>query len=135
MSPKYSLDQEFTYKAIYSLQSSIDYYPDRSEDVRNAEDLIRKCRDKLAHKAYANGVIYLKMKDYAASVIYFKNVVDEYYETEWASLSAYQLGVAYALNEQLEQAMTAYRIFMTKYSDHPWRGKAKLGIEKLENSD
>ncbi len=63
MSPKYSLDQEYTYKAISSLQSYIDYYPKKAKGVERAEQLIRECRDKIAHKTYANGIIYLKMKD------------------------------------------------------------------------
>ncbi len=135
MSPKYSLDQEFTLKAIYALQSSIDYYPNRTEDVQKAQELIGKCRDKLAHKTYSNGLIYLKMKDYTAAITYFKSVIDEYYDTDWASLSSFQMGVTFERDKQPEEAITAYRTFISKYSDHAWQDKAKSAVERLENSD
>ena len=131
LSPKYSLDQEYTNKALDALQAFIDYFPDYTERVREAQDLIEACREKLAHKEYANGVIYLKMKDYGAAVIYFQSVVDMYYDTDWAPRSAYNLGVSYASNEMFEEAEEAYRIYIVKYPDHPLRSKAESSLKDI----
>ena len=34
---------------------------------KDAQKVIGDCRDKLAHKEFASGVIYLKMEDYRAA--------------------------------------------------------------------
>lgn len=131
LSPKYSLDQEATEKAIDALQGFIDYYPDYTERVVQAQELIDNCREKLAHKGYANGIIYLKMKDHAAAIIYFQEVVDNYYDTEWAPLAVYQLGVSLVRDKQFEEAESAYRAFIAKYPEHSWRIKAETALRNL----
>lgn len=66
LSPKYSLDQEYTNKAIGAFQLFIEDYP-YSERVKDAQEMISTCRHKLARKEYENGRLYSKMKEYAAS--------------------------------------------------------------------
>ncbi|NQU05677.1 MAG: outer membrane protein assembly factor BamD [Calditrichaeota bacterium] len=131
LSPKYQLDQSYTDKAIDNLQGFIDYYPEYTERVQKAQGLIDLCREKLAHKEYANGIIYLKMKDYTSAVIYFRLVIDMYYDTEWASLSVYQLGVSYMRDKQLEEAESTFRIFIAKYPEHHWLSKAQAALKEL----
>ncbi|MCF7810663.1 outer membrane protein assembly factor BamD [bacterium] len=131
LSPKYQLDQSYTEKAIDNLQGFIDYYPEYTERVLETQKLIDICRDKLAHKDYASGVIYQKMKDYSSAVIYFRLVIEMYYDTEWAPLSVYQLGVSYALDKQHEEAESAFRIFIAKYPEHTWIPKVKTAMEEL----
>ncbi|MDP8239105.1 MAG: outer membrane protein assembly factor BamD [Candidatus Hatepunaea meridiana] len=131
LTPKYSLDQDYTIKAIEALQAFIDYYPDYKTRVANAQETIARCREKLAHKEYANGVIYLKMKEYPSAIIYFHDLIDLYYDTDWASKAAYQLGVSYSYDKRIEEAESAYRMFISKYPDHPWRPKAESALKKL----
>ena len=131
LSPKYQLDQSYTEKAIDNLQGFIDYFPTHTESVQKAQNLIDLCREKIAHKEYANGIIYLKMKDYGSAIIYFRQVIDMYYDTEWAALSIYQLGVSYALNKQLEEAESTFRVFIAKYPDHSWLAKVENTLKEL----
>lgn len=128
LSPHYALDQKYTLKAIDALQTFIDYYPDHRDRVESAQELIFKCRSKLAHKEYSNGLIYLKMKDYRAAEIYFSAVLDEYYDTEWAARSSYQLGVCHARNGDVDQAVAAFEDFLAKYPSHPWRGRVEEAL-------
>ena len=130
LSPKYQLDQSYTKKAVDNLQGFIDYYPN-SERVIEAQKLIDICRDKLAHKEYASGIIYLKMKDYSSAIIYFRLVIEMYYDTEWAARSVYQMGISYARDKQLEEAESAFRIFLAKYPEHDWIPKVKTALEEL----
>ncbi|HHE47333.1 MAG TPA: outer membrane protein assembly factor BamD [Bacteroidetes bacterium] len=139
LSPKYPLDQEYTDRALDALQAFIDYFPDYTERVRDAQELIEACRDKLAHKEYASGLIYFKMKSYQSAVIYFQDLLDTFYDTAWAPLAAYKLGASYAGDEQFENAYEAYRAFISKYPDHPWRSRAESEMKdlsrKIEKTD
>ncbi len=131
LSPKYQLDQSYTEKAIDNLQGFIDYYPEYTERVQEAQDLIDLCREKLAHKEYANGIIYLKMKDYSSAIIYFRLIIDMYYDTEWAPLSVYQMGISFLKDEQFDEAESAFRVFIAKYPEHNWLPKVQAELKEL----
>lgn len=131
LSPKYSLDQEYTNRAIDAFQAFIDFFPDYTDRVREAQDLIEQCRDKLAHKIYASSVIYIKMKDYPAAVNYLQWVIDEYYDTDWSPRAAYQIGVALQKGKKYPEAIEAYRAYLQKYPKHEWISKAENGIREV----
>jgi len=85
-SPRPSLDQENTRKAIDELQLFVNYYPE-SERAKEAGDLIQKLRDKLERKAFNNAKLYYNMgspDDYRAAVIAFENVLKQYPDTKYA---------------------------------------------------
>ena len=131
LTPKYSLDQEYNYKAQDAMQTFIDYNPSYKERVQEAQEIIDAGRERLAHKEYANGIIYMKMNDYDAAVIYFKGVVDLFYDTEWAPKASFQIGASNKENKLFDEAKEAYREFMSKYPDHPWHDKAEAELNKL----
>lgn len=85
-SPRYSLDQENTRKAIDELQLFVNYYPE-SEKAKEAGVLIQDLRDKLEKKAFNNAKLYYNMgtpDDYRAAVIAFENVLKQYPDTKYA---------------------------------------------------
>ena len=131
LSPKYSLDQEYTNRALEAFQAFIDYFPEHKEKVDKAQEYIAFCREKLAHKEYASGVIYLKMKDYSSAAIYFQSVLERYYDMEWAPLAAFKLGVSLAGDKKYQEAEQALLMFLTKYPGHPWHSKAQSTIEDI----
>jgi len=81
-SPKSSLDQENTLKAIESLQLFINLYP-KSQRVEEASKLIDNLRDKLEKKSYANAKLYLDIGDYKSAVIAFRNSLRDYPDTKY----------------------------------------------------
>jgi len=83
LSPKYSLDQEFTRYAIEELELYIELYPE-DKHVRDAEKKLNELKDKLAYKNYRTGILYMKMDDYKAAALYFKSVYEEYVDSDWA---------------------------------------------------
>jgi outer membrane protein assembly factor BamD len=131
LSPKYSLDQEFTIKAIDALQAFIDYFPERSSRVRDAQELIDQCRNKLAQKEYSSGIIYIKTKDYRSAEIYLKSVTELYYDSPWATEAAYWIAFAQAGDQRPEEAKKSYRDFIQKYPGHPLIIKAEEDLLKL----
>jgi len=82
-SPKYSLDQENTRKAIESLQLFLNLYP-KSERAEEAAKLIDDLRAKLEKKSYSNAKLYLDIGDYKAAVIAFRNSLRDYPDTKYA---------------------------------------------------
>ena len=83
LSPKYSLDQEFTRYAIEELELYIELYPE-DKNVRNAEKKLNELKDKLAYKYYRTGILYMKMDDYKAASLYFRSVYEEFVDSDWA---------------------------------------------------
>lgn len=131
LSPKYSLDQRYTSKSLDALQAFIDYFPDHTERVAQAQELIEVCREKLAHKEYANGVIYLKMNDYKAAIIYFLSLLDNYYDTEWAPMALYQLGIAYFESERFTESEETCLMFLDKYPGHSLQSKVETVLKNM----
>jgi len=87
MSPNYALDQtETTDKAKSSIQLYYERYPN-GQSREEADKLLLKVNEKLAHKDYESGMIYFKMKQYSSAKIYFEGVVKEYKDTPWAEKS------------------------------------------------
>jgi len=132
LSPRHSLDQEYTLKAVDALQAFIDYFPERRDRVQDAQKTIEVCRDKLAHKLYANGIIYKKMKDYHAAIIYFQSVIDQYYDTDWSVKATYYLGQSLAYDDRNKEATEVYRTFLQKYMGHQWSERVKEALAELD---
>jgi len=79
-SPSPTLDQESTYEAIKDLQLFMNIYP-KSKRVPECNDLIDKLRAKLEIKEYKIAKLYYRLKDYAAAIMTFKNILKDYPET------------------------------------------------------
>jgi len=83
LSPRPSLDQNYTERALREYQNFVEDYPTH-ELKEAAEKKIHMCREKLAIKQYKNAENYRKMREFKAAVIYYDIVVNEYYDTELA---------------------------------------------------
>ena len=73
-SPKVELEQINTSKAIGMMQSFISTYPN-SERIKDAIDIIAKCRSKLELKDYKNVVLFYNLKHYHEEGIAFQNYI------------------------------------------------------------
>ncbi len=83
LSPRSSLDQEYTLKSIRYYQIFIEENPTH-ELKEKAEKKIFNLRNKLAKKEWQNAEIYRKMDEFDAAIIYFDQVLAKYYDTDWA---------------------------------------------------
>lgn len=130
LSPKYSLDQEFTHKAIRSFQQFLEEYPN-SELVPEASQKLHELRTKLAKKEYENGKIYYKMDDYEATIVYFQSVIDTYYDTKFAPQAVFGKAKSlYKLN-RLDEAEELFQTFIEKYPKNKLVSKAKKELEAI----
>ena len=64
----------------------------RVNPATKAQSRVLSLNDRLAKKAYDNGVLYMKMKLYSAATIYFQKSLDDYPDSRWACRSALGLG-------------------------------------------
>ena len=81
-SPKASLDQTDTYKAIDAMQLYINKYP-TSEFVDEANNIIETLRSKLEKKSYENAKLYFKLGNYQAASITLKNSIKDFPDSEY----------------------------------------------------
>ena len=108
LSPKYFNDQTYSEKALEKLQEFIDDYPN-SDEREKAEADIKKLRDKLSQKAYESGVLYMKMEEYKAALLAFKQVVELYYDTDFIELAHLKTIACYIETNDFETASDYYK--------------------------
>ncbi len=133
MSVKAELDQSHTLKAIEELQRFLDDYP-TSDRAKEAFGLLNLCRTKLAKKAYKNGWLYFKRKQYEAALIYLKDVINGYHDTEWAVPAQFQIAEVYFKQKKYDQAKTEYQKFLENFPQDKLAKKAKERLEKLNSN-
>lgn len=143
-SPRSSLDQANTRRAIDELQLFVNIYPE-SERAEEAAELIQDLRDKLEKKAFDNAKLYYDMgtaDDYRAAVIAFENVLKTYPDTKYAEEIEFLMTKSqylYADNsypnrqeERFNQAITYYNQFVAQYPDSKFRSEANNLRESAE---
>ncbi len=141
-SPRSTLDQENTRKAIDELQLFVNYYPE-SERAEQAGALIQSLREKLEKKAFDNAKLYYNMglaDDYRAAVIALENVLRQYPDTKYAEEIEFLMVKSqylYADNsrvfrqeERFNQALDYYNSFV----EHFPQSKFKAEADDLKNS-
>lgn len=116
LSPKYSLDQTSTMKAIEEFQRFLEDYP-TSDLVPEANKHMLKCREKLARKDFENAESYRKRTFYTAAVKYYDHVLDNYYDTKYAEKALYGKAEAFRKSGDNEQAKKCYQLYLEKYPD------------------
>lgn len=94
LSPKYSLDQEYTTYAINELQVFVELYP-ADKNVEDAQIKLHELRNKLAYRDFSTAEQYMKMDDYKSAAIYYNNVYENYIDSDYAESA--MLGHAEAL--------------------------------------
>jgi len=76
-SPKSSLDQDYTRKAIEEFQTYLNRYP-QGKFSKEANALIVEMRKKLEKKSFANAKTYFDIGQYKAATIAFKNYLVDF---------------------------------------------------------
>lgn len=141
-SPRYSLDQSSTNKAINELQLFINQHP-ASPKVDTATVYIDKLRDKLERKSFEIGKQYLKIGDYKSAIFALDNTLNDYPDTEYREEALYlQLRANYLLaansvdykkEERYENAKRAYDTFKRWYPESEWQKDANKLKEKIDS--
>lgn len=80
-SPRFSLDQTSTKKAIEKLQAFTDYFPE-SKRVEEATKLIDELRAKLEAKLFAQAMLHYDRMEYTSAITTFEVLMADFPDTE-----------------------------------------------------
>ncbi len=127
LSPRYDLDQEYTYKAIDEFQAFVDFFP-TNELVPDAEERIQELNKKLARKQYENATLYMRMRYYRAATRYYEIVIQQYHDTEYAESAHIGKVEALMARELYDEANETIQQFHRRFPDSDKRSR----IETLE---
>jgi outer membrane protein assembly factor BamD len=130
-------DQRPATRTIEAMSKVVKDYPD-SEYVEDAQAKIRFARDQLAGKEMQIGRYYLERKEYLAAIQRFRNVVEQFSNTNQVEEALARLTEAYYAMGIVEEAQTAAAVLGRNYPDSQWYSDSyKLlqrgGVEPREN--
>lgn len=135
-SPKVSLDQTNTMKAIAAMQTFINNYP-TAEKVSEANLVIELCRRKLEKKEFTSAELYYNLGFFKAAGIAFKNLMRNYPDSDKSDgykVMAIRAYYNYAKNSIPERQKERYATVLDEYldfADHYPNSKLKLDAEKF----
>ncbi|MBN1447496.1 MAG: outer membrane protein assembly factor BamD [Bacteroidetes bacterium] len=130
MSPKVQLDQTNTKRAIDALQSFVEQYPDHPQ-AGTVEKQVLELTGKLAEKDYETAILYEKMENHEAALIYYSTVVDRYYNTTVVD-DAYTGKIRMLMKlKRYREAAAAIEDFLERYPDSNWRSDVESMQEDL----
>jgi outer membrane protein assembly factor BamD len=123
-SPKYTLDQTNTLRAIDAFQLFINKYPN-SERKSEANELIEKLRAKLEIKSFENAKLYFDLEYYNAAIVSLQNSLKEFPDTEFREDLLYYIlesqflyaenSVSRKQKERYEKTVTFYYTLIDEY--------------------
>jgi outer membrane protein assembly factor BamD len=128
LSPDYTLDQQYSKKAIEEFQVFIDFFP-LNPKVADAEIKIKELNDKMARKEYETARIYDKMEYYLAAFKYYDSVMEIYHDTQYAPLALYNKINLLVDRNRESDALGESQKFIQKYPDH----KNFSDVEKIKS--
>lgn len=129
LSPDFTLDQQYSKKAVEEFQVFIDFFP-LNEKVALAETKIKELNDKMAKKEYESALIYDKMEYYLAAIKYYDSVTEIYHDTQYAPLALYKKINLLIERKRESEALTESQKFLSKYPQHP----NFADVEKIKQS-
>ncbi len=122
LSPRSSLDQQYTKRSIDELQSFVEYYPSHEKAVE-ADTIIKELTLRLAKKQYDTARLYRTMEYYRAALYYYDDVIEKYHDTEFAPLSSIgKVELLMSRNRYREAAAESKR-FLERYPNSVLRGR------------
>lgn len=146
LSPKATLEQTNSLKAIEYYQLFVDTYP-KSERIEEANGRIDELRFKLEDKAYLGAELYYNMKEYKAAAQSFENLLVDFPDTDRREQVLFMITKAYhelAKNsvitkqeERYQLAIDSYLRLVDNYSESKYLKEAEKiyqsSLKKLED--
>jgi outer membrane protein assembly factor BamD len=148
-SPKLELEQTNTAKAIGVMQTFINTHPG-SARIKEATEIIDKCRAKLEIKELRGADLYYKVGQYRAAALSYNNLLNNYPESVHADkyklqvLKSYykfaKLSIIDRQIERYEKVVTEYQDFVDRFPEstllkeaEEYSNLSKNNIKEIEN--
>jgi len=133
-SPKPTLDQKYTFKAIEEFQLFLNKYPG-SERIDNANEYVSKLRNKLELKSYLNAKLYYDLGNYKASIVSLKTSLNDYPDSDYREdILFYILKSSFLLAEnsieikkyeRYKSTITEYYVLIDEYKESKYIKEAQ----------
>ena len=124
LSPKASLDQQYTRKAIDEFQSFVEYYP-ASPHAADADQKIRELTSKLAGKQLQTARLYATLGYTKAALFYFDDVIERYHDTESGPLAYVEKAEFLLQKKRYADANDVITRFLSLYPNNVLRARAE----------
>jgi outer membrane protein assembly factor BamD len=131
LSPRYSLDQSYTYRAMQEYQGLLDDYPN-SEYAVLAEERLDNCRHKLAWKDVKNAELYYRMSSWPAALIYLNEILETWYDQpDVEELAYYYKALSEYRMSRTADARASAKEFLASYPESSKRESIQSLLEQL----
>ncbi len=134
LSPRPSLDQEYSFKAVNTLTLFLINHPGTSK-VDEAKRIINELKEKLVEKSFLNAKLYFDLGDYKSAIIALRNSLGDYPDTQHREelmflilKSSYLLAeysVASKKLERYQSTVDEYYSFIGEFPEGEFAGQAK----------
>lgn len=142
ISPRYSLDQTDTHKAMDKLQSYIANHP-AGEHIGEANEMMAELREKLEKKQFETANLYYVQEDYKAAVASMNNFVNENPGSPYLESAYYiRMNAEYVLainsfrnvmEERLEKAKVYAQDYLKYYAEGEHVERANMIFNDVSN--
>jgi len=124
------LTQDKTFEAIRELQYFLEEFPD-SKWSAEVHDLLQECFNKVSEKDYRIGNLYFKMKDWDAARLYYKELIESYPMSSWASQAQYDMAESFAREGRIGEAIEQFELFLMSFPENERTDEARERLEAL----
>ena len=131
LSPKASLDQQYTKKAIDEFQSFVEYYP-ANEHAADADAKIKELNTRLAKKIYEAARQYAVLEYYKAALFYYDDVIERYHDTEYAPLAFIDKVELLIQRQKYQDAAAEVEKFIGRYPNSVLRSRMDALKQKID---
>jgi outer membrane protein assembly factor BamD len=122
LSPKSSLDQQYTKRALDEFQSFVEYYPSHAMAV-DADARIKELNTRMAKKQYETARLYAIMEYYRAALFYYDDVIEKYHDTEYAPLAYIDKVDLLVSRDRYKDASVEVNRFLERYPNSVFRSR------------
>lgn len=133
LSPKSSLDPQYTKKAIDEFQQFVEYYPSNPL-VADADAKIKELTNRLAKKQYETARLYATMEYYKAALVYYDDVIDRYHDTEYAPLAYLDKADLLLSRKRYREARETLDAFTARFPQSVLQSRADALRKKLDSA-
>ena len=130
-SNSYQREQSQTHRALEQIQMFIEDFP-ASDLMDDAEDAMLALRLKLAQKDYEVGRMYLKLEEYDSALIYFRSVLNHYYDTSFSDDARVGIIFTHILNDNHEGAKSYFKSQKDRFLSENKYNEAETLIQDTE---
>ncbi len=129
LSPRYALDQTYTYQAISEFKNFLELYP-TDKNAPECEAKIRELRNKLAFKDLKAAELYYKMDDYKSSIVYYDHILSEYFDTDYADDALYGKIVSLMAKKKYDDVKKEIERFQSRFP----KSDLLVKVERIKKS-